>query len=152
MKWQQQLPFSIIVPGWLKTCGTFHYLLKYYTEGHGEKEKNRRKTLTSVECFCGGGGGCVQEMANPIICGRYSCVAGWLNCTSIECMYPLYLDKSFRRSSLENISFFAAFFFFFFLNSSKLAPNVWVAFGLYAGFWFALCVCTDKSPKQAQLP
>lgn len=38
----------MIVPGCSETCGTFHYLLKYYTEGDGGTEKSRRKKLTSV--------------------------------------------------------------------------------------------------------
>lgn len=80
----------MIVPGCSETCGTFHYLLKYYTEGDGGTEKSRRKKLTSVVTSLRE----EKKKANPTICGRYSCVAGWLNCTSIELMYPLNLDKS----------------------------------------------------------
>lgn len=54
-------------------------------EGAEQKEKAH---------ICGNISSGGKKKANPTICGRYSCVAGWLNCTSIELMYPLNLDKS----------------------------------------------------------
>lgn len=54
--------------------------------GEGKEQKEKAHICGNVSA-----GG---RKANPTICGRYSCVVGWLNCTSIELMYPLNLDKS----------------------------------------------------------
>lgn len=77
------------MPACWETYGTFHYLLKYYKERDGGEEKSRRKKPHICGNVSAGG-----RKANPTTCGRYSCVVGWLNCMSIELMYPLNRDKS----------------------------------------------------------
>lgn len=130
------------MPGCFEPCGTFHYLLKYYTEGDGWKEKSRRKKLTSVATSLQGGG----KKANPTICGRYSCVAVWLNCTSIELMYPLNLDKSSKKHFRKHFFLFCSFFFFPFLNSSKLEQDIWA--GLFYALGFDLPCVPSLSKRQ----
>lgn len=121
------------MPGCFEPCGTFHYLLKYYTEGDGWKEKSRRKKLTSVATSLQGGG----KKANPTICGRYSCVAVWLNCTSIELMYPLNLDKSSKKHFRKHFFLFCSFFF-----PLSLIPLSWSRTSGLACFmrWVLICL------------